>query len=196
MPPVITSREKLRKRLFFAMTPVLSLLLVAREFAIGAEGIRSAHLTPVAAIGRPADTAPAQAANKFEISSYRISGSSGQSVDPYTEQLYRALKNRKGLVSDVEPSDKTLIATLNDCNKGNTFCDVVGVTEEYAEDHMILKLTVWSVPKSHSDLHKARIDGEEHKCNPQHCSRDGCRAALFQDIVEELAGLDRDHKGR
>src|SRR5262249_37317245 len=110
-------------------------------------------------------------------------------------QLFTALKQRNGLVSQVVPSNENILATLNDCEAKRAFCDVVGVTEDYAEDHMVLKLTVWSVPKSHGDLHKARIEGEAHRCNPRHCGRDGCRTQIIQDIVEELAGLDRDHKG-
>lgn len=192
---MLTLIKRLSKRLLFAAALVFVLLLIARKVASGADGIRT-HLIAPRVISSSADSALVQPINKFEISSYEMSGSTGQSLDPYTEQLFSALKSRKGLVSDVEPSEKSLIATLNDCRKTNGFCDVVGVTEEYAEDHMVLKLTVWSYPKTHSDLHRARIDGEEHKCNPRHCTRDGCRTLLFQDIVEELAGLDRDHKGR
>jgi len=189
----IASREKLCKCSFFAATLVFALLLMTRNTATGADAIRGSRLPQAAAIAPPNPTAVA-AMNTFEISSYKMSGV-GQPADPYTEQLYSALKHWKGLVSDVEPSDKSLIATFNECKKNNTFCDVVGVTEEYAEDHMILTLTVWSVPRTHRDLHK-QIDGEEHPCNPRHCGgRDGCRAVLFKDIVEELAGLDRDHKG-
>ncbi len=193
MLPLTAGRDNVRKYLFRVLTVSLALLLMPGRAATGAEGIRSGHWSPVAAIGRPPDTS-IETINTFEISKYEMSSSSGQPGDP-TEQLYNDLSDRRGLVSDVKASGKAFLDTVNKCDETHALCDVVGVTEEYADDHMVLKLTVRSFPKTHRDLHK-QIREEEHNCNPRHCGgRDGCRSVLFKDIVEELAGLDKDHKG-
>lgn len=194
MFPVATSRDHVRKCLFLALTVAFAFLLMPGKLATGAEGIQGAHRHLVLTVGRPANTA-GPVANTFEISKYEVAGAAGQSADP-TAQLYNELADWNGLVSDVKASNRPFLDTVNKCDESHALCDVVGITEEFADDHMVLKLTVRSFPKTHRDLHK-QIREEEHDCNPRHCGgREGCRNALFKDIVEELAGLDKDHKGR
>lgn len=192
MSPITTSRDHARKCLALALTVVFVFLLMPGNLATGAEGIHGAHPHLVLTVGRPPTAGPMT--NTFEISKYEIAGAAGQ-ADP-TAQLYNELADWNGLVSDVKASDQPFLATLNKCDESHASCDVVGVTEEFADDHMVLKLTVRSFPRSHRDLHK-QIKEEEHDCNPRHCGgREGCRKFLFQDIVQELAGIDKDHKGR
>ena len=109
--------------------------------------------------GMPAATGPALPTNRFEISLYTIeSGESEKDSIQYTTQLFSALARRNGWASEVEPSNENILKTRKECVDKNAFCDVVGVTEDYAESRMTLTLTVLSVPQSHGDLHKARID--------------------------------------
>jgi hypothetical protein len=135
-------------------------------------------------------------ANKFEISLYHlVSGQSEQDSVRFTKQLFTALEERNGRVSEVDPSNADIMKTLADGMSKNSFSDIVGVDEIFDEDRMVLKLTVYSIPeRSHEKLHKAKIFEEPHKCNPSRCTRDGCRKILIGEIVEELAGLDKDHK--
>ena len=150
MLPLTIIREKLRKCLFTVWTLGFTLLLMPEKAATGAEGVRVVHSPQLAAIAPP-NTTTGPAVNTFEISSYTMSAATSQPVESYTEQLFIAVKNRKGLKSDVEPSDKPLIATYNQCRKNNEFCDAVGVTEEkYEPDNMVLTLTVWSFGKDHT----------------------------------------------
>ena len=149
------------------------------------------HAVPLA--GAPPETTTS---NMFEISSYELSkpGQGEQSSLTYTKQLVNALKKRGGWVSEVRGSDEDMFKTERDYCKGKS-CDVVGVTETLAEGRMILTLDITSVPESHSKLHKARFTAEPHHCNPSNCSEETCRADLIEEIVEELAALDKDHKG-
>ena len=193
MLPLTIIRERLCKYLFTAWTLGCVLLMMPENAAIGAEGIRGMHPSQLVAIA-PTSSTPSLSVNTFEISSYTVSDATSQPVEVYTEKLFTAIKSRKGLKSDVEPSDKSLIATYNECRKNNEFCDAVGVTEEkYEPNNMVLTLTVWSFGKDHTSMHP-QIDGEKISCDPRRCGgREGCRANLIEEIAGRLAGLDKDH---
>lgn len=133
--------------------------------------------------------------NFFEIS-YGLKAaqdSPEQTSNEYTEQLLKTLRKRDGWASQVLPSEGNVVKAERECRANRTSCDVVGVTEEIQGESMILKLSVTSVLHKPDQFHK---NGDfEHKCNEAHCGLDVCRATLIDQIVLDLVGLDKDHKG-
>jgi len=179
---------------------MLAVLLTLGAPGRAAEPVRSKTSWNSVAVPSVVATVKATAlppTNKFEISLYHlVSGQSEQDSVRYTKQLFTALEERNGRVSEVDPSNADIMKTLKDGMSNNSFSDVVGVDEIFDEDRMVLKLTVYSIPEgSHEKLHKAKILEKPYKCNPRNCGRDGCRDFLIGEIVEDLAALDRDHKG-
>jgi len=131
-------------------------------------------------------------ANTIQITRYATGPA--QSSQEYTEKLFNALQRRTGLVSDIDVSGADILEARRTCREKKVFCDVVGVVEKkIAEDRMVLTLTVYSVPNEHAALHKPSIE-EEHRCNPSRLTEAFCRTQLIGQIVEELAGLDKDHR--
>jgi hypothetical protein len=171
----------------------IAVLLLLPQAMDGASGIgrhvlaaASPNLTAKAALGDAGQT------NFFEIS-YGLKASAGSPEPDYTEQLLKALRKREGWLSQVLPSEGTMVKAERECRANKTSCDVVGVTEEIQGERMILKLSVTSVLHKPNQVHK---NGDfEHPCNEAHYGLELCRATLIEQVVADLLGLDKDHKG-